>query len=278
MMNSQQESNELIALKISKDRFTDDFQNDCANAILRVFCFVGPPLSVFLVYRILTGSLPEFFWAAVFFVLVLTVVGFAQKQFSVTQKAMILMVPMLLICILLVSNQGLYSQGILTIVILIALSSVYQKRATQPILAVFVICLITYAGSLHLTERVLINELSSKQVVYIRMFTTLSLLLIIGVLIRTLVNTLYRKSELLMVANIQYQKVAADLNSTLEELTLLRKTINVCAKCKKVRRNIDDDGSESWYSLEEYIHEHTDANVSHGYCQVCFDEEMAYLC
>jgi hypothetical protein len=265
-----------IALSES-DRFTEDFQNDSANAILKVVSVVGIPLSAFLGYRILTNSLPEYFLAVIFLILAVTLGAFARKRFSVTQKAIILLAPLILITMFLISNQGLYSQAPLTLVLLIALSSVFRSRVSQPIVAVIVGSLLLYAASLHLTDRISLNDLLSERVLYIRVLTTLSLLLMFGVLIRALVNALYQRSELLTIANIEYQMVVEDLSSTLDELMLLRETINVCAKCRKVKRKTDSDGLETWYSLEEYVHENTNTDVSHGYCQQCFDEDVSKI-
>jgi hypothetical protein len=43
----------------------------------------------------------------------------------------------------------------------------------------------------------------------------------------------------------------------------------ICGYCKKIR-----DDQESWYQLEEYITEHSDALFSHGVCPECLEKEM----
>jgi CheY-like chemotaxis protein len=55
-----------------------------------------------------------------------------------------------------------------------------------------------------------------------------------------------------------------DLQRALKEVKALRGLIPICASCKKVR----NDGG-FWQQLEEYLSEHSDAQFSHGICQVC---------
>jgi hypothetical protein len=55
-----------------------------------------------------------------------------------------------------------------------------------------------------------------------------------------------------------------DLQKALSEVKTLQGIIPICSHCKKIR---DDHGS--WQSLEQYIHEHSDAQFSHGVCQDC---------
>jgi DNA-binding response OmpR family regulator len=55
-----------------------------------------------------------------------------------------------------------------------------------------------------------------------------------------------------------------DLQQALKEVKALRGLIPICASCKKVR----NDGG-FWQQLEEYLSEHSDAQFSHGICQVC---------
>jgi DNA-binding response OmpR family regulator len=58
-----------------------------------------------------------------------------------------------------------------------------------------------------------------------------------------------------------------DLEQTLREVKVLRGFIPICAQCKRVRT---DTGA--WQRLEEYIREHSEAEFSHGICQVCVKE------
>lgn len=49
-----------------------------------------------------------------------------------------------------------------------------------------------------------------------------------------------------------------------EELRALRGIIPICAYCKKVRTEGD-----TWQQIEKYVHEHSDADFSHGICPDC---------
>lgn len=50
----------------------------------------------------------------------------------------------------------------------------------------------------------------------------------------------------------------------LSEVKQLKGMLPICSHCKKIR---DDKGS--WNQIEKYIHEHSDAQFSHGICQEC---------
>ena len=52
--------------------------------------------------------------------------------------------------------------------------------------------------------------------------------------------------------------------SMVEKVKLLQGFIPICYSCKKIR---NDDGF--WQQVEEYIHEHSDAQFSHGICPDC---------
>jgi len=68
-----------------------------------------------------------------------------------------------------------------------------------------------------------------------------------------------REQELLMRTQ--------ELERALREVKVLRGLIPICAKCKRVRT---DRGN--WQRLEEYIQDHSEAEFSHGVCQVCMKE------
>ncbi|NOT22735.1 MAG: response regulator [Nitrospiraceae bacterium] len=55
-----------------------------------------------------------------------------------------------------------------------------------------------------------------------------------------------------------------ELERALREVKVLHGLIPICAKCKRVRT---DNGN--WQHLEEYIQTHSEAEFSHGICQVC---------
>jgi len=49
-----------------------------------------------------------------------------------------------------------------------------------------------------------------------------------------------------------------------QELKALRGIIPICANCKQVRTDAGE-----WQQIERYVHEHSDANFSHGVCPTC---------
>ena len=51
------------------------------------------------------------------------------------------------------------------------------------------------------------------------------------------------------------------------DVKVLKGLLPICAKCKKIR---DDKGY--WNQVEIYIHEHTEADFSHGICPDCMKE------
>ena len=56
-----------------------------------------------------------------------------------------------------------------------------------------------------------------------------------------------------------------ELQVALENVKTLSGMLPICASCKKIR---DDKGY--WHQVEEYIHEHSNAQFSHGLCPSCF--------
>jgi len=55
-----------------------------------------------------------------------------------------------------------------------------------------------------------------------------------------------------------------ELERALREVKVLRGYIPICARCKRVRTE-----TGNWQGLEEYIQAHSEAEFSHGICQVC---------
>ena len=57
------------------------------------------------------------------------------------------------------------------------------------------------------------------------------------------------------------------LQKALSEVKTLSGLLPICMHCKKIR---DDKGY--WNQIEHYIHQHSDANFSHGICQECLEK------
>ncbi len=54
------------------------------------------------------------------------------------------------------------------------------------------------------------------------------------------------------------------LQAALSKVKLLSGLLPICSSCKKIR---DDKGY--WNQIESYIHEHSEAEFSHGICPEC---------
>ncbi len=54
------------------------------------------------------------------------------------------------------------------------------------------------------------------------------------------------------------------MDRTLAEIKSLHGILPICSSCKKIR---DDKGA--WHQMEAYIHDHTNAEFSHGLCAEC---------
>jgi sigma-B regulation protein RsbU (phosphoserine phosphatase) len=55
-----------------------------------------------------------------------------------------------------------------------------------------------------------------------------------------------------------------ELHQALEQIKTLRGILPICSNCKKIR---DDQGY--WNQVEVFIHDHTEADFSHGMCPEC---------
>jgi len=68
------------------------------------------------------------------------------------------------------------------------------------------------------------------------------------------------------------KNLIAELRQALEEVKSLRGIIPICSYCKQIR---DDQGQ--WKKLEAYIHEHSDAEFSHGICPECLARQIEMI-
>ncbi|MFC1746400.1 PAS domain-containing protein [Candidatus Riflebacteria bacterium] len=63
------------------------------------------------------------------------------------------------------------------------------------------------------------------------------------------------------------EKLITQLQKALTEIKTLRGILPLCSFCKKIR---DDKGY--WEQVDVYIHQHTEADISHGVCPECMKE------
>ncbi|MBN1341663.1 MAG: hypothetical protein JXQ73_03235 [Phycisphaerae bacterium] len=89
-------------------------------------------------------------------------------------------------------------------------------------------------------------------------------------------NTIIRLSSFLcmgwVVARIRQalreaHAASEELRRALAEVKLLQGILPICASCKKIR---DEQGS--WQQMESYIHNHSEAQFSHGLCPECAEK------
>jgi steroid delta-isomerase-like uncharacterized protein len=57
------------------------------------------------------------------------------------------------------------------------------------------------------------------------------------------------------------------LRQLVSEINTLRSIVPICSYCRKLR---NDDGY--WSNVEQYFDKHTNAQLSHGICQECFEQ------
>jgi PAS domain S-box-containing protein len=60
------------------------------------------------------------------------------------------------------------------------------------------------------------------------------------------------------------ERLIGELKEALDNVKKLEGMLPICASCKRIR-----DGSGAWHEIEEYIHEHSEAEFSHGLCPDC---------
>jgi len=96
----------------------------------------------------------------------------------------------------------------------------------------------------------------------------LSLLMtLIGILLCGIIATITIKRETKAENDLKEER--DKLQEALDEIKTLQGIIPICSYCKHIR---DDKGM--WNQIEEYIHNHSDAQLSHGICPSCMIENF----
>ena len=70
-------------------------------------------------------------------------------------------------------------------------------------------------------------------------------------------------------AEEERERLVAELQAALAEVTTLREILPICSYCRKIR-----DDEDAWHPLEAYLANHTGAQFSHGICPSCFSSEV----
>lgn len=78
---------------------------------------------------------------------------------------------------------------------------------------------------------------------------------------------LYRDKQLIHEHYLEKNKLAAELQESLQHVKRLQGLLPICASCKRIR---DDQGY--WNQLEAYIEKHSEAQFSHGICDECAEK------
>lgn len=88
-----------------------------------------------------------------------------------------------------------------------------------------------------------------------------------------LVRAVVFGSVSMLVASLEKQRRGAirsleetnkKLSTSLDEIKILRGILPVCSYCKQIKTEAD-----TWVQMEKYIHEHSEADFSHGVCPDC---------
>lgn len=96
------------------------------------------------------------------------------------------------------------------------------------------------------------------QIRFAAVYTTITLLAIIGEELRSRIQERLKKS------NQEKEEAIQKLNKSLREIKTLQGILPICAHCKKIR---DDKGY--WQAVDQYIHTRTDVRFSHALCPEC---------
>jgi len=79
-----------------------------------------------------------------------------------------------------------------------------------------------------------------------------------------ILDLLFSTYEAVLQKNQELEQKNIELQSSIEMIKTLRGLIPICSHCKKIR---NDEGF--WQRLEEYIHENSEAEFTHGLCPDC---------
>lgn len=89
-------------------------------------------------------------------------------------------------------------------------------------------------------------------------------LTILIILLTIFLLILYQARQKIKINYNEKNKIATELQQTLQHVKKLQGILPICANCKKIR---DDNGY--WKQIEAYIREHSEADFSHDICPEC---------
>ncbi|MBN1828422.1 MAG: response regulator [Deltaproteobacteria bacterium] len=90
------------------------------------------------------------------------------------------------------------------------------------------------------------------------------------VLLKASRQEIERKNSEMTDKNEELKRLNRNLKEAFQEIKTLRGLLPMCSYCKKIRtEGAPAEKMESWISLERYIRDHTEAEVTHGMCPDC---------
>jgi len=66
---------------------------------------------------------------------------------------------------------------------------------------------------------------------------------------------------------LRHEELEREVHAALASVKTLRGLLPICANCKRIR---SDQGY--WEQIEAYVHEHSEAQFSHGFCPDCLKQ------
>ena len=96
------------------------------------------------------------------------------------------------------------------------------------------------------------------------LITVLVLALMALLIFRPMVRRIHEHFDERHQAESERERLIADLRAALASVKTLSGLIPICSGCKKIR----DDGGY-WNQLESYLHQHSNADFTHGFCPEC---------
>jgi len=91
--------------------------------------------------------------------------------------------------------------------------------------------------------------------------------------IRKELNSANREIVRRQMVEEENRRLIQELQLTLARVQKLEGLLPVCSVCGKIRADADENGSEeNWKTLEKYIRENTQVQLSHGVCPRCMEK------
>ena len=75
-----------------------------------------------------------------------------------------------------------------------------------------------------------------------------------------------RVGERMVAVERALAQQVVSLREALDHVRQLKELLPICAWCKRIR-----DDEDYWHSIEEYLHDHTGTDFTHGICPHCLD-------